>query len=97
MQASPRPTWSTGSFPFHLNTDIQALALLLNLLLRTGRTIGSLSDLIGKRKSTEVVEPTIYAKKPIELSLYRNQIIHVFLSECTSPLRTCAPWTGNEC
>lgn len=77
--------------PSHLNDDVQALIILLNLLLRAGRTIGSLSDLVGKRKTTEVVEPTIYAKKPIELSLYRNQIIHVFLSECTSPLsRVCS-------
>jgi hypothetical protein len=55
------------------------------------RTIASLSDLIGRRKAGEVIDETIYAKKPIELSLYRNQISHMFLSESACALPDVPP------
>lgn len=41
-----------------------------------------LRELVGVRKG--LLEPVYYAAKDIELSYYRNQVIHLFISECKS-------------
>ena len=41
-----------------------------------------MGDVIGHRSASEVIEPTVYPLKPFELSLYRNQIVHLFVTEC---------------
>ena len=38
-----------------------------------------LRDLVSVR--TDLLEPVFYPKKRFELSLYRNQVIHLFISE----------------
>ena len=43
------------------------------------RAVQALSSLIGIRK--ELLEPVFYAVKRFELSLYRNQVIHLFIQE----------------
>ncbi|TPX34175.1 glycerol-3-phosphate 1-O-acyltransferase [Synchytrium microbalum] len=44
------------------------------------RTIPQLKDLIGQR--TDLIEPVFFAVRRFELSLYRNQVIHLFIGEC---------------
>lgn len=44
------------------------------------RAIGVLGDLIGKRY--DILESVYYPLKRFELSYYRNQVIHLFISEC---------------
>lgn len=41
-----------------------------------------MKDAIGRRPSAEVMDDTVYPLKPFELSLYRNQTLHLFVSEC---------------
>ncbi|RHZ75921.1 hypothetical protein Glove_208g142 [Diversispora epigaea] len=43
------------------------------------RAINVLKDLIKERK--ELLEPVFYAEKRFELSYYRNQVMHLFVSE----------------
>ncbi|KAJ3150380.1 hypothetical protein HDU89_003160 [Geranomyces variabilis] len=43
------------------------------------RAVQQMKDLIGKR--TDLLEPVYYPLKRFELSFYRNQVIHLFLSE----------------
>ncbi|CAI2170937.1 2421_t:CDS:10 [Funneliformis geosporum] len=43
------------------------------------RAINVLKDLIKERK--ELLEPVFYAEKRFELSFYRNQVMHLFVSE----------------
>lgn len=38
-----------------------------------------LKDIIGVQ--TNLIEPVYYPVKPYELSYYRNQVIHLFISE----------------
>jgi len=44
------------------------------------RAIQVLKDLVGERK--DLLEPVYYALKRFEMSLYRNQVIHLFIAEC---------------
>ncbi|KND00860.1 uncharacterized protein SPPG_03964 [Spizellomyces punctatus DAOM BR117] len=43
------------------------------------RAIQQMKDLVGQR--TDLLEPVYYPMKRFELSFYRNQVIHMFLSE----------------
>lgn len=43
------------------------------------RALGVLKDLIGEVKG--LAEPTFYARDRFQLSFYRNQVIHLFVSE----------------
>ncbi|RKP08223.1 hypothetical protein THASP1DRAFT_15940, partial [Thamnocephalis sphaerospora] len=45
------------------------------------RAIQVMRDLVGARKEKDILEPVFYAQKRFELSFYRNQVIHLFLSE----------------
>ncbi|ODQ51235.1 acyltransferase-domain-containing protein [Saitoella complicata NRRL Y-17804] len=45
------------------------------------RALGFLGDLVGEVTEKGVLEPTYYAKDRFQLSLYRNQVIHLFVSE----------------
>ncbi|OZJ06950.1 hypothetical protein BZG36_00135 [Bifiguratus adelaidae] len=45
------------------------------------RSVAIMKDLVGQRLSTEVIEPTFYALKRFELSLYRNSVLHLFIEE----------------
>ncbi|KAK6098230.1 hypothetical protein MT418_002278 [Batrachochytrium dendrobatidis] len=44
------------------------------------RALHVLGDLTGRR--SELLEPVYYPAKRFELSFYRNQVIHLFVSEC---------------
>ncbi|CED82040.1 glycerol-3-phosphate acyltransferase [Phaffia rhodozyma] len=46
------------------------------------RTLQVMKDVIGKKPSNEVIDDTVFPLKPFELSLYRNQTLHLFVSEC---------------
>lgn len=43
------------------------------------RALAVMKDLIGERKG--LLEPVFYADKRFELSFYRNQVLHLFISE----------------
>ena len=45
------------------------------------RTLAVLSGLVGVHK--DLLEPVYYVTKRFELSYYRNELIHLFLVDCT--------------
>lgn len=53
--------------------------LTVSFLIDLYSALEVMKDLIGVHH--ELIEPTFYALKRFELSFYRNQIIHLFVSE----------------
>jgi glycerol-3-phosphate O-acyltransferase len=49
------------------------------ILVLIKRALGVLKDLIGEVKG--LAEPTFFARDRFQLSFYRNQVIHLFVSE----------------
>lgn len=71
--------WCQGDTPLRRKLLAHSSNDLLTFYFLSRRALVVLKDLIGEHKG--LIEPTYYPANRFELSFYRNQVIHLFVSE----------------